>query len=40
MKKWHKGAFKNLVDKNGWVGGLKFAMFVDVWFLKNVHGGR
>ena len=25
-----KGAFNNHVDKRGWVGGLKFAIFVHV----------
>ena len=25
-----RGAFKNHVDKRGWVGGLKFSIFVHV----------
>ena len=34
-----KGAFNNLWDKKGWIGGLKFASFVHVYLIKNVHGG-
>ena len=34
-----EGAF-NHVDKKGWVGGLKFAIFVHVYYIKNVHQGR
>ena len=34
-----KGAFINNVDKRGWVGGLKFAIFVYVWYIRNVHEG-
>ena len=35
-----KRSFKNHVDNRGWVGGLKFAIFVHVYYIKNVHGGR
>ena len=28
---YSKGAFNNHVDKKGWVGGLKFAIFVHVY---------
>ena len=28
------------MDKKGWVGGLKFAIFVHVYYIKDVHGGR
>ena len=38
--KWSKGSFKNHVDNRGWVGGLKFLIFVHVYYIKNVHGGR
>ena len=31
------GVFNNHVDKKGWVGGLKFAIFVHVYSIKNVH---
>ena len=33
------GPFNNHVDKKGWVGGLKFAISVHVYYIKNVHGG-
>ena len=35
-----KGPFKNHVDNRRWVGGLKFAIFVHVYYIKSVHGGR
>ena len=35
-----RGPFKNHVDNRGWVGGLKFANFVHVQYIKNVHEGR
>ena len=28
------------MDKREWVGGLKFAIFVHVSYIKSVHGGR
>ena len=34
------GPFKNHVDNRGWVGGLKFAIFVHVQYIKNVHEGK
>ena len=37
---WSKGPFKNHVDNRGWVDGLKFAIFVHVQYIKNVHEGR
>ena len=37
---YSKGQFKNHVDNREWVGGLKFAIFVHVQYIKNVHGGR
>ena len=40
MKKKYKGLFNNHVDKMGWVGGLRFAIFVHVYYIKSVHGGR
>ena len=33
------GEFSNQVDKRGWSGGLKFAIFVHVNYMKNVHKG-
>ena len=33
------GAFNNHVDKKGWVGGLEFAIFVHVYYIKNVNEG-
>ena len=35
-----RGTFNNHVDKKGWVGSLKIALFVQVWYIKNVYGGR
>ena len=35
-----KGSFNNHVDKKGWVGGPKLTIFVHVWYMENVHGGR
>ena len=29
-----KGTFNNHMDKTKWVGGLKFAIFVHVWYIK------
>ena len=43
MTEWldyFKGSFKNHVDNRGWVGGLKFAIFVHIQYMRNVHGGR
>ena len=34
-----EGAFNNYLDNKGWVGGLKFAIFVRVYHIKNVHEG-
>ena len=34
------GSFKNHVDNKVWVGGQKFVIFVNVYYIKNVHGGR
>ena len=36
----NKRPFKNYVDNSKWVGGLKFAIFINVHYIKNVHGGR
>ena len=36
----YKGPFRNHVDNRGWVGGQKFAFFVHVQYIKNVHEGR
>ena len=35
-----RGPFINHVDNIRWVGGLKFAIFVHVWYIKIVHEGR
>ena len=34
-----RGAINNHVGKKGWVGGLKFAIFVHFYCIKNVHEG-
>ena len=34
-----KGGFNNHVDKKGWVFGLKFTFYVNVYYIKNVHRG-
>ena len=34
------GPFKNHVENRRWVGGQKFAIFVHVQYIKNVHEGR
>ena len=34
-----RGTFNNHVDKNGWVGSLKFAIYVHGYCMKNVHEG-
>ena len=34
------GPLKNHVDNRVWVGGLKFAIFVHVHYMKNVHEDR
>ena len=36
----YTGAFNNRVEKRGWVGGLKFAIFVHFQYIKSVHKGR
>ena len=33
-------AFNNHMDKKEWVGILKFAIFVQVLHIKNVHSGK
>ena len=35
-----KGSFNNHVDKKGWVGGQKFAIFVHIHYIESVHKGR
>ena len=35
-----KGPFKNHVDNRGWVGGLKFDIFVHVQYIKSVRRDR
>ena len=37
---WLRGAFNNHVDKKGWVGDLKFAIFVPVYLKENVQRGK
>ena len=34
------GAFKNHMDNTGWVGGLKFSIFVQVNYIRDVNEGR
>ena len=33
-------AFNNHVDKRGGVGGLRFSIFVHIYYIKDVHRGR
>ena len=35
-----EGSFKNHLGISRWVGGLKFANFVHIYYIKSVHGGR